>query len=134
MHLLQLWKVRTNFIKTSQDWLSSEWQWQKCGSYNKNPCWFHTVGIYEKKSSNCILMDTWSTAIFGNVIYTVVPVQNWTEDEILVVHTNGFSNTLTNIAPSKILPLDIHINEYSMSIILSLKYVSTIPGFHIAMN
>ena len=38
--------------------------------------------------------------------------------EILEVHTNIGSNNFTNIEPLKLLPLDIHINEYYLENIL----------------
>ena len=58
----------------------------------------------------------------------------YTEDEILAVHTNGDLKTFAKITPLKLLPVDIHINEYSMANILLSKDVSFIPGVHITMD
>ena len=58
----------------------------------------------------------------------------YTEYEILAVHTNGDLKTFAKIAPLKILPVDIHIKEYSMASILLSKDVSFIPGVHITMD
>ena len=69
----------------------------------------------------------------GNNIDIIGKIHNCTEDEILLVFTNGGSNNLTKIVPLKNLPLDIQIYEYYMENILSLKGVAYISGVHITM-
>ena len=61
-------------------------------------------------------------------------VINCTEDEVMVVHTNGGLNTFTNIYYLKLFPLVIHINKYSMAKIISLKDMAYIPGVNITMD
>ena len=50
------------------------------------------------------------------------------------MHTNIGSNTFTNIAPFKLLPLEVHNNEYHMVNILSLKDVSSLPVVRLTMD
>ena len=67
-----------------------------------------------KITINWILLDTCSTESFVNNLYIFGPVCNYTKYEILVVHKNDGSKNFTNITTLKILPLDIHMNEYTM--------------------
>ena len=67
-----------------------------------------------KITINWTLLDTHSTASVGNNRNIAGAVNNFTEDEIMVVHTNGGSKTFTKISPLNPPPLDIQINEYYM--------------------
>ena len=50
------------------------------------------------------------------------------------MQSNGGSNIFTNIAPLKLLPLEVHYNEDYMANILSLKDVSSLPDVRHTMD
>ena len=97
------------------------------------------VGFTQLDSPNTIsiiwiLLDACSTDMVVNKLNKVRTVCYCTEDQILLLHTNGGSKRFTNIALLKLLPLDIHINENYMGEITPLKYVAFIPSVHIKMG
>ena len=52
-----------------------------------------------------ILIDTFSTVSVSNSTYMIGKISDCTDEEYLIVHTNGCSNTFKNISPLKLLPL-----------------------------
>ena len=59
---------------------------------------------------------------------------DFTLDETLTVYTNGVSKTFTQMAPLKFLPMEVHLNIDSMTNIIAIKDVSSIPGVHISTD
>ena len=55
-------------------------------------------------------------------------IRDCTSDETLTVYTNGGSNTFTQISPFKF-TLEVHLNPYSMSNILAIKDIDSIPEY-----
>ena len=83
---------------------------------------------------NCILLDTFSNYSVGYNLDIFGTIHNFTEDEILEVHTNGGLKAFTNIETLKLFPLDIHIIKYYMEKNLSLKDIESISGVHIKID
>ena len=51
-----------------------------------------------------------------------------------MVCIDGGSKTFTQMEPFNFLLLEVHFNLDSMSNILAIKYVASIPGVHISMD
>ena len=57
-----------------------------------------------------------------------------TKYEVMLVHNYGGSKAFTKIVTLIILPIDKHVNEYSIAKILPLKDVASITGVNIMMD
>ena len=61
-------------------------------------------------------------------------IHDCTSDETFTVYKNGGSKNFIHITLFKFLPMEVHLNPYSMANILSIKDVYSIPGLHISMD
>ena len=61
-------------------------------------------------------------------------IRDCTEDEIRLVHPNGGDETFHQQGDLNIVSIATHYNPTSLAIILSMKYVRTIPGIGSTMD
>ena len=83
--------------------------------------------------SSWILLDTCLTSSAYNSKEMIGNINDFTSDKNLMVYKNGGSNTFTQMAPFKFLPMEVHFNIYSMDNILSIKDVFSIILVHTSM-
>ena len=84
--------------------------------------------------SSWVLLDTCSTAsVFCNSML-VNDLVVCSEDEELMIQTNGGGQSFDLKSTMKLFPIDVHFNSESMANILSLKDVAEMEGARITMD
>jgi hypothetical protein len=81
-----------------------------------------------------VLLDTCSTSSVSNNKENVGDIRKCSPEECLQMFSNGGSIFYDEMAPLKLLPLDVHFNAESVATILSVKDVANIEGVHITMD
>ena len=76
--------------------------------------------------SSQILLDTCPTSILCNNKETIGNIRYCNSDETLIAYKNGGSKIFTQIAPFKILPMEVHFNPDSMANIIAVNNVASI--------
>ena len=84
--------------------------------------------------STWILLDTCSTASVSNNSTLVTNIRDCTDEERLILNTNGGSVSFDQMADLKLLPMSVNFNADTMATVLSIKDVANLNGVHLTMN
>ena len=89
---------------------------------------------YETLESSWILLDTCSTHSVSNNKMLVRDIVDCTKAEFLTVSTNRGNRTFRKRAFLKLIPIQVHFEEDSLTTVFSLKDIANIKGFYVTMD